>query len=128
GLDDAEALLRANPGRCVRARIGPDGAVALKPGGKGKARRMVVAAAAAAGLLASTPVYARQDRPGGAISGRVDSYGTRIRVIATGPDGREYRRRAGVDGRFRIKHLPAGTYRLTFTPGCGDSWTVENVV
>ena len=127
-LDEAEALLRASPGSCVRARIGPDGAVALKPGRAGKARRMMIAAAATAGLLAaSAPAYARQERPAGAISGQVESYGNRVRVIATGPDGRTYRVRTRRDGRFMIRHLPAGTYRLSFE-ACEDYQPVENVV
>jgi hypothetical protein len=126
-LDEAEALLRANPGSCVRAQIGADGAVALKPGHGGRKRRMVMAAAAAAGLLAaSAPAYARQDRPAGAISGTVAD-GYRVQVTATGADGRTWHVRAGRNGRFRIRHLPAGTYRLTFT-ACEDYPPVENVV
>jgi hypothetical protein len=52
-LAEAEALLGANPGSCVRAQIGADGAVALKPGRGGKAGRMMIAVAATAGLLAA---------------------------------------------------------------------------
>jgi hypothetical protein len=128
-LHEAEALLRAKPGTCVRAQIGADGAVALKPGRGTRARRMVIAAAATAGLLAAaTPAYAKRDRPPGAISGNVDGYGNRVRVTATGSDGQTYRTRARENGRFRIRNLPAGTYSLTFTPSCGEPRTIENVV
>lgn len=128
-LDEAEALLRRDPETCVRARIGADGAVALKPGRGGNARRMVIAAAATAGLLtAAAPALAKRDRPDGAIAGNVGSYGIRTRVTATGTDGRTFRATARSNGQFRIRHLPAGTYTLTFTPECGDSRTVENVV
>jgi hypothetical protein len=128
-LGEAEALLRRDPDTCVRARIDADGVVALKPGRGGKARRMVIAAAATAGLLtAGAPAFARRDRPDGAIAGNVGSYGIRTRVTATGTDGRTFRATAKSDGRFRIRRLPAGTYRLTFVPDCGDSRTVENVV
>lgn len=128
-LDEAEALLRANPSACVRARIDGDGIVALKPGRRGDTRRMVIAAAAAAGLLAAgTPACAGQDRPAGAIAGHVENFGIRMRVTATGPDGQAFRARINGNGRFRLRHLPAGTYTLTFVPSCGDSWTVENVV
>jgi Carboxypeptidase regulatory-like domain len=128
-LDEAEALLRREPDSCVRARIDADGVVALKPGRGGKARRMVIAAAATAGLLtAGAPALAKRDRPDGAIAGNVGSYPMRTRVTATGTDGRTFRTRVRSDGRFRIRHLPAGTYTLTFVPDCGDDLTVENVV
>jgi Carboxypeptidase regulatory-like domain len=128
GLEEAEALLRGNPGLCVRARIGPDGAVALKPGLRGGARRMMATAAATAGLLmAGAPATAKQDRPGGAIVGKIEASGFPVRVTATAPDGRAYRAKAKGNGRFRIKHVPPGVYTLTFVPDCGDKWTVENV-
>jgi hypothetical protein len=128
-LDEAEALLRRDPDTCVRARTGADGVVALKPGRRGNARRMVIAVAATASLLtAGAPAFAKRDRPDGAIAGNVGSNGIRTRVTATGTDGRTFRARARSNGRFRIRHLPAGTYTLTFVPDCGDSRTVGNVV
>jgi carboxypeptidase family protein len=128
-LDEAEALLRRNPQACVRARIGADGVVALKPGRRGKARRMVIAAAATAGLLtAAAPAFAKPGRPDGAIAGIVESSVSRVQVIATGADGRTYRARTGRGGQFRIRHLPAGTYRLSFESGCAEYLPVENIV
>lgn len=127
-FDEAEALVRNNPGTCVRASIGADGAVALKPGGRGGARRMVVAAAATAALLtAGTPALAKRERPAGAIAGTIATSGFRARVTAAGPGGQTFRARIRSNGRFRIRHVPAGTYTLTFTD-CGGTWTVENVV
>ncbi|HYN46511.1 MAG TPA: carboxypeptidase-like regulatory domain-containing protein [Allosphingosinicella sp.] len=128
-IDEAEALLRRNPGTCKRAHIDTDGVVALKPGRRGRARRMVIAVAATAGLLtAGAPAFAKRDRPDGAISGNVESFGIRMRVTATGTGGQTFRARAKSNGRFRIRRLPAGTYTLTFVPECGNSWMVENVV
>ncbi|MEA3038729.1 MAG: hypothetical protein QOE79_1242 [Sphingomonadales bacterium] len=128
-FDEAVALLRRDPETCVRARVGADGVVALKPGRRDGARRMVVAAAAAAGLLAAGgPAFASTDRPQGAIAGKVRAYGARVRVTATDPSGGKFRAKVGGDGRFRIKHVPAGTYNLTFVPDCGDKWTIDNVV
>jgi len=128
-FDEAETLLSGNPDVCVRARIDTDGSVALRPNGRGEARRMVVAIAATAGLLtASAPAYAKQNRPDGAIAGKMYASTIRTRVIATGTNGQTYRTTVKVNGRFRIKHLPTGTYSLTFRPSCGESWTVDNVV
>jgi hypothetical protein len=125
----AEALLRRDPDACVRARIGADGAVELKPARGGGARRMVVAAAATAGLLtAAAPAFAKPGVPGGAIAGRVDAFGDRVRVTATSPSGQTFRTKVKGNGRFRIKGVPAGTYTLTFAPECGEKWTVESVV
>lgn len=125
---EAEALLRRNPDTCVRARVDADGVVALKPGRGGKARRMVIAIAATAGLLATgTPALAKRDRPGGAISGTVESSFGRVRVTATGTDGRAYRVRTRGDGRFTIRHLPAGTYRVSFE-ACEAYPPLENVL
>ncbi|HEX8621342.1 MAG TPA: carboxypeptidase-like regulatory domain-containing protein, partial [Allosphingosinicella sp.] len=127
-IGEAEALLRRDPGACVRARIGADGVVALKPGRSG-ARRMAMAVAATAGLLtAGAPALAKQDRPDGAIAGKVEFYGLRLRVTARGPDGRKFRATVRRDGEFRIVGVPAGTYTLTFAPDCGGKWTIENVV
>ena len=128
-LGEAEALLRENPNSCVRARIGADGRIALKPDRKSVTGRMMIAIAATAGVLtAGAPALARPDRPGGAIAGHVDDTGIRVRVTATGPDGQVLRTRARSDGHFRIRRVPAGTYTLTFVPDCGESWTMENVV
>jgi hypothetical protein len=146
-FDEAEALMRANPNSCVRALIGSDGAVALKAGRGGSKRRMVIAAAATASLLAGAPAYAREGRPSGAISGagapayaregrpsgaisgRVvfcTDYSTR--AVATGADGRRFRARVHSDGRFRLKHLPAGTYTLTFETHGRQDQVLENVL
>lgn len=126
-LDEAEALLRADPGSCVRAQIGADGEVALKPGRGSMRRRMVIAAAMAGLLTTATPALARQDRPGGVISGTVEA-GYRVRVVATGTDGRTYRARADRNGRYRIRYVPAGTYTLSVEADCNTYKTVENVV
>jgi hypothetical protein len=128
-LDEAEALVRSNPGVCVRARIEGDGSIALKPSRLGEARRMVIAVAATAGLLAaSAPAIASQDRSAGTIAGKVQYPWFRTHVIATGANGQTFRARVKNNGKFRLGHLPAGTYALTFHPDCGDSWTVEDVV
>jgi hypothetical protein len=125
-FDEAEALLRRGGETCVRARVDADGVVALKPGRT--MRRMMIAGAAAGLLATSVPAVAGQEKPSGVIAGTVNSYGMRTRITATGPDGKTFRTRASDKGTYRIKHVPAGTYTLTFEPDCGESWKVENVI
>lgn len=124
--DGVEALLRADPDTCVRAEVGADGVVALKPG-RG-ARRMVMAAALTAGLMAGAPALAKQDRPAGAISGRYEIKGERVRVVATDQAGRKFHTHTGLRGRYRIAGLPPGTYMLTFEETCGEPTAVPKVV
>ena len=91
---------------------------------------MMMAVAATAGLLtASAPAQAKDERTGGAIRGIVEVSGFSVRVTATDGNGRTFQTKAKGKGGFRIKHLPAGTYRLTFVPDCGGSeMVVEHVV
>ncbi|RYG86864.1 MAG: carboxypeptidase regulatory-like domain-containing protein [Alphaproteobacteria bacterium] len=124
-LEEAEALLRRDPETCVRARIDADGAIVLK---RGSVRRMVIAAGASAGLLASQPAFAGQDRPKGVITGKAFSFGYHTKVIATGPNGEIYRTKVKERGGYTFRHLPPGTYALTFVPDCGDGWTIKEVV
>jgi hypothetical protein len=126
-LGEAEALLRREADTCVRARIGADGAVALKAGRRGGAGRMVIAVATAGLLAAGAPALAKADRPAGAIAGKV-VLGIRGRVTATSPDGQTFRAKVRSNGRFRISGVPAGTYTLTFVPDCGDKSAMGNVV
>lgn len=127
-IGEAEALLRADPEVCVRARIGADGSIELKPSRRGGTRRMMAAAAATAGLLASgAPAYAKPVRPDGVISGQLYP-GDQVRVTATSPGGQRFKAKTKRSGRYRMKGVPAGTYTLTFTPDCGEKWTMENIV
>jgi hypothetical protein len=126
-FDEAAAMLRGNRDVCVRARIDAEGGIVLKPGRSSSMRRMVIAMGAA-GLLASQPAPASQERPSGAIVGQVYSFGYSTEIIATDASGNSYRAKTKRDGTYKIKRVPAGTYTLTFHPGCGDSWTVKNIV
>lgn len=127
-LDEAEALLRRGSETCVRVRIGADGAVALKPGRS--MRRMMVAAAASAGLAASVAGCVQPDRRDGSISGRVSSFGLEGgRVTMTGPNGEWRSQRLKPGGRYEFTRLRPGTYKLTFNADCAEKpWTVENIV
>lgn len=128
-IDEAEALMRRDPDTCVRARIGENGVVALKPSPNARIRRTMIAMCASAGLLMTgTPVGAKDVRPTGAIAGKLTYFQFKTTVVATGADGRAYRSRVRGDGKYAIKHLPAGEYTLTFSPSCGEPWTLDNKV
>lgn len=128
-VDEVEALARIDPHLCVRAAVGADGAVALKRGPNGRIRRMIVAMGASAGLLMTgIPASAKDQLPTGAISGRLTYTMFKITVVATGADGTVHGGKVRSNGRYLIEHLPAGEYALTFTPGCGEPWTLESKV
>ncbi len=128
-IDEVEALLRDHPDSCVRARVTGDGEVVLKRERSGRALRMMVAMGASATLVAGAmPALAKDKGPPGALSGSIVATDFPIRVTATSADGKSYRTKADSKLRYRIRHLPAGTYTLTIAPSCGDSWVVENVV
>jgi hypothetical protein len=113
-FDDVAALLARGEELCVRARIGADGEVALKPGGTRAMRLML---AASAGMLAITsPAYAQ---PRGKIVGKVDGH----QVVATDEAGRRYRAALRQDGRFWFRGLPPGKYVVS-AHGCTEPWTV----
>jgi hypothetical protein len=113
-FDEIAALVSRGEEVCVRARIGADGEVALKPGGRRTGRLIL---AASAGMLAITsPAYAQ---PKGKIVGKVDGH----QVIATDEAGRRYRAALRQDGRFWFRGLPPGKYVVS-AHGCTEPWTV----
>ncbi|MFY8047422.1 MAG: carboxypeptidase-like regulatory domain-containing protein [Erythrobacter sp.] len=128
-IDEAEALLDAPEEVCVRAQLGPDGVVALKPGGRGAARRMIAAAGASLALAtaacqtvpeASTPLYR--------ITGKFDWKGFYYDAELTSADGRKWRKqREPGTGRFIFDNLPPGVYTLTTRDSCGERVEVETV-
>ena len=125
-IEEVEALVRRDPDTCVRASVATDGTVTLKRGGT---RRMIATIGATVALLASPhAVSAKEKKPRGTIAGRVADVDWSTKVVATGSDGTTYRAKVEGDGRYAIKHLPAGSYRLVFTPSCGEPWIVDSVV
>lgn len=126
-LDEAEALLRRAPGSCVRARVRCDGVVILRETGRAGTRTILAAAAAAGMLAAGQPAAAKVGGPAGAISGQVNASDSTVRVTATSREGKRFKTKVK-HGRFNLRHIPVGTYRLTFVPDCGSRWTLEEVV
>lgn len=117
---EAEALLREPGKHCVRAQVGPDGAVSLRPGPTGRSQKMLVAVSASVGLFASAcETVPSATGPTGAIVGKVAPYSLVTSVRAVSEDGRERRTRVRADGSYRFERLPYGTYSLNFTDPCG---------
>jgi hypothetical protein len=63
----------------------------------------------------------------GAISGTIDTGGNRVWVTVTSPDGLELTMRTWRDGRYRFRHLPAGTYTISHDY-CDEMESVATVV
>ncbi|WP_292065566.1 carboxypeptidase-like regulatory domain-containing protein [Brevundimonas sp. UBA7664] len=126
-VQEAEALLREPGKHCVRALVGPDGAVSLQLGPSGRSRRMLVAVSASVGLFASAcETVPSATAPTGAIVGTVGRYSMVTSVRAVSDDGRERRTRVRADGSYRLERLPYGTYSLKFIGSCG-TWDGEQV-
>lgn len=126
-VQEAEALLRAPGKHCVRAQVGPDGALSLRPGPSGRSRRMLVAVSATVGLFASAcETVPSAAGPTGTIVGTVGRYSPVTSVKAVADDGRERRARVRADGSYRLERLPYGTYSLSFTDSCG-TWEGERI-
>lgn len=124
---EAEALLREPGKHCVRAQVGPDGAVNLRPGVSGRSRRMLVAVSASVGLLAAACETVPSDAaPTGAIVGKVGDFSMMTHVIAVSNDGQERRARVRADGSYRLKRLPYGVWSLKFIGDC-ENWEGERV-
>lgn len=126
--DEGEALLASPEPVCVRVKLNGDPEVATRPGGSGKIRRIVISAAASAGLLAmSSAAIAAKDGPEGIIAGVVHGSYARIKVVAIGADGLRHEVTTDRKGRYRIKHLPPGTYDLEFSYD-EFLWTAKSVI
>ena len=112
-LEEAVELARSTRAICVRAEVNSDGLVELKAGRS--TRRMVAAIGASVGILAASPAAAADGAKPGAIKGAVlGACGGS--VTATASDGTVYHAKVGLNGRYKVKRLPAGAYRVKVDP------------
>jgi hypothetical protein len=126
-VEEVEALLSDDPSTCVRARINAAGVVETKAGRGDGMRRMVIIAGASAGLLISPPLLAQAKHSEGAIVGNAETFGIETKIVAQNEAGRAFHAKIRADGRYRLRHVPAGIYTLHFIPNCGSRWTISNV-
>lgn len=119
-VQEAETLLREPGKHCVRAEVGSDGALNLRPGTSGRSRRMLVAVSASVGLFASAcETVPSTAAPTGTITGTVGRFSTATSVRAVSADGRRRQTKVRADGSYRLERLPYGTYLLSFIDSCG---------
>ena len=127
-VSEVEVLLREEPNSCVRALIDPSGMIVTKPETQNNLRRIMAVIGASTSLLISQPVAARDMRHGGAIVGQAFTFGFKTNVLAKDAMGNVFRSTVRSNGHYKIKNIPPGSYTLEFIPGCGDRWTIENII
>jgi hypothetical protein len=128
-LEEAERLLGSADEVCVRAKVGPDGVVALKPSSVSNRLRLVAAATASLALATA----ACQTVPDTAerryqITGKFPWKDQYYQAELTSTDGRKWpgRREPGT-GRFIFDHLVPGVYVLSTLGDCGTRQIVETI-
>lgn len=127
-FDEAEALLASEEEVCVRAEVGRDGAIRLKPDTRGTARRLVTAAGASLALAtAACQTIPDAAGPRYQITGKFAYKSFYYDAELTSADGRTWpkRREAGT-GRYIFYDLPPGDYTLTTRDNCGHRVEVES--
>lgn len=121
-VNEAEALLRKPGKHCVRAQVGPDGALNTRPDPSGRSRRILVAMTASVGLFASAcETVPSATTPTGTIVGTVGRFSGVTSVRAVSEDGRRRQAKVRADGSYRLERLPYGTYSLSYVDSCGAS-------
>lgn len=128
-IEEAEMLLDGPSEVCVRAQIAPDGAIALKPGGRSGARRMMAVAGASLALAATAcQTVPESTAPRYQISGKFDWKGFYYDAELRSEDGKSWpKRREPGTGRFIFDNLLPGVYTLTTRDSCGQRVQVETV-
>ncbi len=118
---ELEAILRSPGEHCVRIAINQKGAVKLASGANGQARKFVASVGAGMALLVgSASSFAASDQrvPEGNISGMIVGSNASTRAVAVSGDGKTYEVNVKSNGKFKIKHLPPGHYRVSYKGEC----------
>ncbi len=120
-IDEAEALLSKGDEVCVRAELNAQGGVKLKSDAWANARRMIATVGAGAGLLAvGSAAFAKNSPVDGSIAGKVENFWLSGTVTATRTDGQPYRAKIKRSGKYKVKHLPPGSYAMQFDDWCSE--------
>lgn len=127
--DEAEALLEAEEEVCVRARVGRDGVIALRDGGRKTARRIVAVMSGSLALATAACQTVPDTRePRYQITGKFDWKGYYYAAELTSADGRKWpKRREPGTGRFIFDNLVPGVYTLTTDGYCGARQVVDTI-
>jgi Carboxypeptidase regulatory-like domain len=126
-IGEVETLIETGEELCVRAQVNEQGHVALRSDAWRDARRMIATVGAGLGLMTSGAAVASPRPSEGAIAGKVEQSDWNTHATATSTDGKTYSARVKSNGRYKIKHLPPGTYKLSFTAACSEPWEAGTV-
>ena len=122
-FEEAEALLAQVPSPCVRARVAPDGTIALaaSPSRVRTGHRLVASLSATMTLATAacqTPLEAVSPRF--EISGETYSWYSSQHTRLIAADGSSRRPSLSKDSLFRFANLRPGTYTLSYADVCGQ--------
>ncbi len=120
-FEEAQALLNGATEACVRAKVAPDGSVALAKSARGEHRAFKAAIGAAASLAVAACAGLGGDKvsPRFTVEGSVEPWQRSDQLVLEG-EGRRYKTRAKNDSSFQFTNLKPGTYRLTAMGYCGE--------
>lgn len=128
-LAEAKALLASGQEVCVRAKVGADGVIALKPSDRSTGRRLVAAATASLALAtAACQTVPDAAEPRFQITGKFPWKDQFYNAELTSADGRQWpKRREPGTGRFIFEDLAPGVYELSTIGNCGERVVVETI-
>ncbi|RNJ63010.1 MAG: carboxypeptidase regulatory-like domain-containing protein [Porphyrobacter sp. IPPAS B-1204] len=128
-FEDAERLLESASDVCVRAKVGRDGVISLKPSDTGSGRRLLAAAGATLALAtAACQTVPDRNEARYQITGKFSWKEYYYSAELTSQDGRKWpKRREPGTGRFIFDNLPPGTYELSTQGFCEGRQVLETI-
>jgi hypothetical protein len=127
-IDEAEALLNAADKVYVRAQIGPDGVVAIKPAARPDARRMMAVMGGSLALATAACQTVPSERTSRfAISGEISPIFAQMLELRASDGKKQRKTHKHGTSQYVFGNLKPGTYTLLIRESCGIERRVETV-